>query len=675
MYKKKPFYIFLIIFLGLGCENNGAEMNPLLKEYDTPYQIPPFEKIREEHYMPAFLKGMETHLEEIDKIANNPESPTFENTIVELERTGKTLDKVADVFFNLLSSNTNEEMDKIAAEISPKLSAHSDAIKLNKKLFSRVDKVYEDRKNLSLNTEQIRLIEETHKYFIRAGVKLNENSMAKLTEINQALSSLSVQFDQNLLKETNEGYSLIIEDKNQLDGLPSDVINQAAKLAEDNGHKGKWMFKPTRVSMYPFLTYSTQRDLREKLYKSYLKRGDNDNERDNKHLAIKMANLRLKKANLLGYKTHADFVLENTMAKNTGRVENLLKQVWEPGLAMAKKEADEMQELIQQEGGNFKLAAWDWWHYSEKIRQLKYDFSEEEIKPYFSEDKVLEGAFNVATKLFDITFHERFDLPKYHEVVRTFEVKDLEGKVIGIFYTDYTIRSNKGGGAWMNTFGSQSKFDGVKIPLVMNTCNFPPPNAEGNSLLSFEQVTTLFHEFGHALHGLLSDATYPSLSGTNVTRDYVEFPSQMMENWAREPEVIAEYAKHYETNEAIPLELLEKVSNASKFNQGFATTEYVAASYLDMNWHIQEEPVKDASEFERKTLDEIGLIPEIASRYRSTYFAHIFAGGYSMGYYSYLWTEVLEADAFEPFRQKGIYDKETADKLKNMFTLQEILMI
>ena len=664
MYKKKPFYIFLIIFLGLGCENNGAEMNPLLKEYDTPYQIPPFEKIREEHYMPAFLKGMETHLEEIDKIANNPESPTFENTIVELERTGKTLDKVSDVFFNLLSSNTNEEMDKIAAEISPKLSAHSDAIKLNKKLFSRVDTVYEDRKNLSLNTEQTRLIEETHKHFIRAGVKLNEESMSKLTEINQELSSLSVQFDQNLLKETNEGYSLIIEDKNKLDGLPSDFINQAAKLAEENGHKGKWMFKPTRVSMYPFLTYSTQRDLREKLYKSYLKRGDNDNERDNKHLAIKMANLRLKKANLLGYKTHADFVLENTMAKNTGRVENLLKQVWEPGLARAKKEAEEMQELIQQEGANFKLAAWDWWHYSEKIRQLKYDFSEEEIKPYFSEDKVLEGAFNVATKLFDITFHERFDLPKYHEVVRTFEVKDLEGKVIGIFYTDYTIRSNKGGGAWMNTFGSQSKFDGVKIPLVMNTCNFPPPNAEGNSLLSFEQVTTLFHEFGHALHGLLSDATYPSLSGTNVTRDYVEFPSQMMENWAREPEVIAEYAKHYETNEAIPLELLEKVSNASKFNQGFATTEYVAASYLDMNWHIQEEPVNDANEFERKTLDEIGLIPEIASRYRSTYFAHIFAGGYSMGYYSYLWTEVLEADAFEPFKQKGIYDKETADKLK-----------
>ena len=416
--------------------------------------------------------------------------------------------------------------------------------------------------------------------------------------------------------------------------------------------------------MYPFLTYSTQRDLREKLYNSYIKRGDNDNEKDNKDLAIKMADLRLQRSNILGYKTHADFVLEDTMAKNTGRVKNLLDQVWKPGLARAKIEAEEMQELIQQEGGNFKLAAWDWWHYSEKIRQLKYDFSEEEIKPYFSETKVLQGAFDVATKLFDITFHERFDLPKYRDNIRTFEVKDLDSNVIGIFYTDYTIRSNKGGGAWMNTFGTQSKFDGVKIPLVMNTCNFPPPNEEGFSLLSFEQVTTLFHEFGHALHGLLSDATYPSLSGTRVTRDYVEFPSQMMENWAREPEVIAEYAKHHETNEPIPLELLDKISKASKFNQGFATTEYVAASYLDMAWHTLDDQVEDANIFEKKTLDELGLIPEITSRYRSTYFAHIFAGGYSMGYYSYLWTEVLEADAFEPFKQKGIFDKETADKLK-----------
>ena len=639
-------------------------MNPFFTDYKTPYQIPPFEKIKENHYMPAFMKGMQEQLDEIDKIANNPETPTFENTIVELERTGKLLDKVSDVFFNVLSSNTNDQMDKISAEVSPLLSAHSDSIRLNKKLFGRIDSVFNQVDELELNSEQERLVKETHKYFIRAGVKLDGSSMEKLTEINQELSSLSVQFDQNLLKETNEGFSLIIEDEKQLDGLPQDFIDQAANLAKENGHQDKWMFKPTRVSMYPFLTYSTQRDLREKLYKSYLKRGDNDNERDNKHLAIKMADLRVKRANLLGYETHADFVLENTMAKSTGRVKNLLDRVWEPGIARAKKEAEEMQELIQKEGGNFTLAAWDWWHYSEKIRQLKYDFSEEEIKPYFSEDKVLQGAFDVATKLFDITFHERFDLPKYHEVVRTFEVKDLKGDVIGIFYTDYTIRSNKGGGAWMNTFGTQSKFDGIKIPLVMNTCNFPPPNDEGISLLTFEQVTTLFHEFGHALHGLLSDATYPSLSGTNVTRDYVEFPSQMMENWAREREVIAEYAKHYKTDKPIPSELLDKISKASKFNQGFATTEYVAASYLDMAWHTLKGGIEDANTFEKNTLDNIGLIPEIASRYRSTYFAHIFAGGYSMGYYSYLWTEVLEADAFTPFKEKGIFHKETANKLK-----------
>ena len=665
---KQLFYIIGIVLLN-SCSTESlnlesTNMNPFFTEYDTPYQIPPFKKIKDAHYMPAFNQGMKEQLEEIASITNNLESPSFENTIVELERTGKTLDKVSNVFFNLNSSNTNDQMDAIAKEISPKLSAHRDNIFLNRKLFERVKTIYEQKNNLDLNTEQKRLIEETYKYFIRSGAQLNSTSMRELTEINQELSSLSVQFDQNLLKETNEGFHLLIEEEKQLEGLPSDFKDQAAKLAESEGHPGKWMFKPTRVSMYPFLTYSTQRDLREKLYNSYIKRGDNDNERDNKNLAIKMVDLRTQRANLLGYETHADFVLENTMAKSTSRVKDLLDQVWEPGLARAKKEAEDMQELIQEEGGNFKLAAWDWWHYSEKIRQLKYDFSEEEIKPYFSETKVLQGAFDVATKLFDITFHERFDLPKYRDNIRTFEVKNLSGRVIGIFYTDYTVRPNKGGGAWMNTFRSQSKFDGVQIPLVMNTCNFPPPNEDGISLLSFEQVTTLFHEFGHALHGLLSDATYPSLSGTSVTRDYVEFPSQMMENWAREPEVIADYAKHYQTNQPMPLELLDKISKASKFNQGFATTEYVAASYLDMAWHTNKEKVEDANQFENKTLSDLGLIEEITSRYRSTYFAHIFAGGYSMGYYSYLWTEVLEADAFQPFKEKGIFDKETANKLK-----------
>jgi len=656
----------LIMALFTSTSNTAHSVNPFFTDYETPFQIPPFEEIKMEHYKPGFEQGMKEHLDEINDITANTEAATFENTIVALERTGKTLDKVADVFFNLLSSNTNDQMDSLAQEMSPKLSAHSDSILLNKDLFHRVKSVYEKRKSLNLNPEQTRLIEETHKYFVRAGVQLDENSMERLTAINQELSSLSVQFDQNLLKETNEGFILVIDDKNQLHGLPKDVVDQASALAESEDHSGKWLFKPTRASMYPFLTYSTERDLREKLYNSYIRRGDNNNERDNKNIAIEMSALRIERAKLLGYKTHADFVLEDNMAKNTKRVNDLLDKVWEPALSRAKQEVQEMQELIDTEGGNFKFAAWDWWHYSEKIRQNKYDFTEAEVKPYFSERKVLAGAFDVANKLFQISFTERFDLPKYRENIRSFEVKNNNGDTIGIFYTDYTIRPNKGGGAWMNTFRSQSKFDGIKIPIVINVCNFPPQNKDGVALLSFGQAETLFHEFGHALHGLLSDATYPSLSGTSVARDYVEFPSQLMENWANEPSVVQSYAQHYQTNESIPAELLKKISRASKFNQGFATTEYLAASYLDLAWHTLEEKVEDANVFEKEILQNLGLIPEIASRYRSTYFAHIFAGGYSSGYYSYLWTEVLDADAFELFKEKGLFDAETANNLKTL---------
>jgi len=646
--------------------NIANPVNPFFTDYDTSFQIPPFEEIKMEHYKPGFEQGMQEHLDEINDITDNKDAATFENTIVALERTGETLDKVSDVFFNLLSSNTNDQMDSLAQEISPKLSAHRDSILLNKDLYSRVKSVYDSRTTLNLNPEQTRLIEETHKYFVRAGIQLDEQSMERLKEINQQLSSLSVQFDQNLLKETNEGFVLVIEDKDQLDGLPKDVVDQASALAESEDHPGKWLFKPTRASMYPFLTYSTERDLREKLYNSYVKRGDNNNDRDNKNIAIEMSALRIERAKLLGYDTHADFVLENNMAKNTERVNELLNKVWEPALSRAKQEVREMQDLIDSEGGNFKFAAWDWWHYAEKIRQNKYDFTEAEVKPYFSERKVLAGAFDVANKLFQISFTERFDLPKYRDNIRTFEVKNNEGNTIGIFYTDYTIRPNKGGGAWMNTFRSQSKFDGIKIPIVVNVCNFPPQNKDGVALLSFEQAETLFHEFGHALHGLLSNATYPSLSGTRVARDYVEFPSQLMENWANEPSVVQSYAQHYQTNESIPVELLQKISRASKFNQGFATTEYLAASYLDLAWHTREERVEDANVFEQEILQKLGLIPEIASRYRSTYFAHIFAGGYSSGYYSYLWTEVLDADAFELFKEKGLFDTETANNLKTL---------
>tara|TARA_B000000441_G_C21750743_1_gene362047 strand:+ start:1052 stop:3142 length:2091 start_codon:yes stop_codon:yes gene_type:complete len=654
-----PFFTILII----GCNKQELEMNPFFEEYETPFKIPPFEKIKFEHYEPAFMQGIDEHQKEIVKIAQNEKEPTFENTLEALESSGKTLDKVANVFYNLLGSNTNDEFDALAVKMSPLLSAHNDKILLNKELFERIKILKSNEPSLKLSDEQKRLLDETYKRFQRAGANLDQEAMIRLTEINSSLSSLSVQFDQNVLKETN-GYSLIIDDPDDLQGLPNEEIRQASLLASSEGHDGKWVFKPTRVSMYPFLTYSEKRELRENLYKSYILRGDNDNDFDNKEIIKKMVALRKEKANLMGFETHADYVLDNTMAKTTLNVNKLLDTVWNPGIEKAKGEVEAMQEIILEEGGNFKLEAWDWWHYSEKLRQEKFDFKEEEVKPYFSEDKVLKGAFEVAEKLFEITFTERDDLPKYREDIRSFVVEDFNNQVIGIFYTDFTQRPNKGGGAWMNTFRSQSKFEGKTIPIVINVCNFPPKNVDGVSLLSFEQVETLFHEFGHGLHGLLSDVNYPSLSGTAVTRDYVEFPSQMMENWAREPEVIKTFAKHYITGETIPDELLAKISEARTFNEGFETSEYVAAAHLDMAFHMEKDSIEDIDAFEDETLKNLGLIPEIESRYRSTYFGHIFAGGYSSGYYSYLWTEVLEADAFEAFKQNGLYHKETADKLK-----------
>ena len=638
-------------------------MNPFLNEYETPFKIPPFEEIEFAHYEPAFDIGMKEHLKEIEEIANNQQEPTFENTIEAMERSGETLDKVANVFFNLLGSNTNDDMDALAMKISPKLSAHNDSILLNKELFKRIKELFDNKGSFNLTTEQNRLLEETYKRFIRSGANLDNQSMERLTQINSSLSSLSVQFDQNVLKETNS-YSMVIENEEDLDGLPAEEIRQASLLADSEGQSGKWVFKPTRVSMYPFLTYSTQRDLREELYNSYIQRGDNDNEYDNKEIIAEMISLRKEKASMMGFDSHSDYVLDNTMAKTPENVNKLLQTVWKPGIEKAKGEVQAMQELISEEGANFQLAAWDWWYYSEKLRQEQFDFKEEEVKPYFSEEKVLEGAFDVANKLFGITFTERDDLPKYRDNIRSFVVEDSDNKVIGIFYTDFTLRPNKGGGAWMSTFRSQSKFDGDVIPIVINVCNFPPENADGVSLLSFEQVETLFHEFGHGLHGLLSNAQYPSLSGTSVTRDYVEFPSQMMENWAREPEVIKTFAKHYQTGEVISDELLDKISDAGTFNEGFATTEYVAAAHLDMAYHTDKNTITDIDKFEDQALEDLGLIDEIEARYRSTYFGHIFAGGYSSGYYSYLWTEVLEADAFEAFKDKGLFDKETADKLK-----------
>ena len=658
---KKLGTLFMLFILS--CTNKENSMNPFLNEYDTPFKIPPFEEIKFSHFEPAFETGMQEHQNEINAIANSDLEPSFKNTLEAMEESGETLNKVASVFFNLLGSNTNDDLDALAVTISPKLSAHNDAILLNKNLFNRIERLHKNKELQDLSTEQKRLLEETYKRFIRSGANLDEKSMERLTIINSSLSSLSVKFDQNVLKETNS-FSMVIDNEEDLAGLPAEEIRQAALLADSEGEHGKWVFKPTRVSMYPFLTYSSKRELREELLNSYLQRGDNDNEFDNKEVIADMISLRKEKAEMMGFESHSDYVLDNSMAKTPENVDKLLQRIWKPGIEKAKGEVNAMQSLIASEGSNFNLSAWDWWHYSEKLRQEQFDFKEEDVKPYFSEDKVLQGAFEVANKLFDITFTERNDLPKYRDNIRSFVVEDTNKKVIGIFYTDYTLRPNKSGGAWMNTFRDQSKFSGEIIPIVVNVCNFPPENADGVSLLSFEQVETLFHEFGHALHGLLSDAQYPSLSGTSVTRDYVEFPSQMMENWAREPEVMKTFAKHYETGETIPDDLLKKISAAGTFNEGFATTEYVAAAHLDMAYHTEEQEIEDIDKFEDQTLKSLGLIPEIESRYRSTYFGHIFAGGYSSGYYSYLWTEVLEADAFEAFKEKGLFHKETADKLK-----------
>ncbi len=650
--------------------------NPLEQTWDTPFGIPPFENIKDEHYMPAFEKGMEVNLAEIDAIVNNPDNPTFANTLEELQRSGKLLSQVQNVFYNLASSNTNPKLQELQRELSPMLSAHADKISLNEKLFQRVDAVWKDRNNLKLNSEQTKLLEDTRKQFVRSGALLNAEEKARITEINSELSELTTAFGQNLLAETN-GFELLLS-KDDLAGLSEGVIAAAAENAakkmeeaesEDDKekYKDKYIFTPHRTSMYPFLTESSRRDLREKLYKSYVLRGDNDNETDNKTIAAKISKLRAERAKLMGYKTHAHFMLEERMLKSPEEVYDLLMQLWRPALQRAKREVADMQAVVDQEGGNFKIAAWDWWQYSEKVRKAKYDLDEAAIKPYLSLDNVLKGVFETTNKLWGLTYKELVDINTYHPDARVWEVIDKDGSHLGIFIGDYFTRSNKRGGAWMSSFKAQSNLDGKERPVVVNVCNFPAPVGDDPSLLSFENVTTLFHEFGHAMHGLLTNVTYESMSGTNGPRDFTEFPAQILEHWASEPSILKSFATHYKTGEVIPDELITKLLKASKFNQGFANTEYLAASLLDMDWHTitADEALKDADAFEEASLSRIGLIEEIAPRYRSTYFAHIFSGGYAAGYYSYVHSAVLDSDGFEAFKETGdVFNPELAAKLR-----------
>lgn len=659
-------FIILITFSSI-----QAMENPFYKNYKTQFEIPPFSEIEEKHFMPAYFKGMEEHNNEIEQIIQNTEKPSFENVIIAMERSGELLDKVNAVFFNLSGSATNKKLQEIEKEISPKLSQHYDSISLNPYIFKKVSLLWEDVDNLNLSKEERKILEETYKRFIRSGALLEGLDKDRYADINQEISKLSVQFSQNLLAETNN-FEIILS-RDDLKGLPEDIVNLAKEEADnkfkktsDKKYANKYIFTSHRSSMYPFLTYSERRDLREKLYTGYIMRGDNDNEYDNKNITSKIASLRVEKANILGFETHAHYVLDNTMAKTPEAVYELLNQLWEPALSRAKNELQELQKFVNEEGQNFKIASWDWWYYSEKVRKDKYNIDEEELKNFFTLDNTIDGIFKTANKLFGLTFEEKFDIELYHPDARVWQVKDKNGSHLGLYIGDYYTRSSKRGGAWMSTFKDQSNFDGRERPIVINVCNFPPPSKDKPSLLSFEHVTTLFHEFGHGLHGLLTNTHYRSLSGTSVSRDFVEFPSQVLEHWASEPELLKSYAKHYKTGEVISDELIDKMKNASKFNQGFANTEYLAATYLDMDWHsLVSTDIQDTNDFERKSLEKIGLIDEIVSRYRTTYFQHIFTSSYSAGYYSYIWAAVLDSDAFAAFKESGdIYNQDLANKYR-----------
>ncbi len=669
---KKLFFYFasvLILFSACNQNNKTVKDNPLLvAEFNTPFKVPPFSKIKNKYYLPAFKEAMKTQKEEIDTIVNNPDEPTFENTLVALDNSGELLNRVSNIFFNLKSADTNDSINQIAKEVSPLLSQHQDDISLNEGLFKRVKAVYDKQDDLNLNTEQKMLLKKVYENFVRGGANLTGEQKERFREINKKLSMLTLKFGENLLNENN-AFELIIDNTEDLAGLPEAVISGAKETAEAKGYKDKWVFTLQKPSLIPFLTYSEKRNLREKIFKAYINRGDNNNENDNKDIIKQIVNLRIERAHMLGFKTHADYILDVNMAKTPKNVFDLLNKVWKPAIKTAKQEAADIQLMINKDGKNFKLQPWDWWYYSEKIRKKRYDLDEEALRPYFKLENVRKGMFLLANKLYGITFTPLTDVPVYNKDVSVFEVKDADGSYIGIYYVDYFPRKSKQGGAWMTSFTKQSHIKGKDVkPIVMNVTNFSKPTGDKPALLSFEEVETMFHEFGHALHGLLSECTYNTLSGTSVARDFVELPSQVMENWASEPEMLKLYAKDYKTGKVIPDELIQKIQKSKQFNQGFITTEYMAAAYLDMYWHTMSEKNDslDVNKFENDVFNKIGLIPEIISRYRSTNFAHIFSGEYSAGYYGYQWAAVLDADAFQAFKETGdIFNKEVAKSFRN----------
>lgn len=658
-------YILFFVLLFTNTYNMHAQTidqdNPFFTEWNTPFQAPPFDLIKDEHYLPALKEGIKQKRNEIEFIISNREVPTFQNTIEAMEKSGKLLSKVSRVFSNINSANSNPELQRVAEEITPEMSKLRNDIYLNETLFNKIKTLYDDKEKLNLTKEQLKVLDNYYTDFVRSGIALDEKNKSRLKEINNELSMLQLKFGDNLRKETN-AVGLVIDSKDDLAGLPDAVIQGAKELAEQNGMNGKWAFNLQRPSFTPFLQYSEKRELREILYKAYLNRGNNNNEFDNKEILSKIAALRVEKANILGYKTYADFKLERNMAKSSENVLKFLRDLWTPATSQAKIEAEDMQRLIDQADEDFKLAGWDWWYYAEKVKKEKYAIDEEMLRPYFKMENVRQGAFDVAAKLWGIQFIKLNNITVYQPDVEVYEVREADGTHIGLLYTDYFPRNGKRAGAWASSYRSQSNMDDEFItPLVINVGNFSKPTEGKPALLSFDEVNTLFHEFGHGLNSLFSKSVYPAAKRSPV--DFVELPSQIMENWASHPDVLKMYAKHFETGEVIPDDLIEKINNSQYFNKGFEAVEYLAASFLDMDWHtLTNSELLNAHSFEKESLNKIGLIDEIASRYQSTNFNHIFGDdGYSAGYYGYYWAAVLDADAFEAFLETDLFDKKTAE--------------
>ncbi len=641
--------------------------NPFFETWTTPFEMPPFDKVETGHFREAYDAALAAHKAEIAAIVNDPAPPDFDNTIAAMELSGEALKRVGSVFRNLAGTESDEALRAVEREVSPLLARHFSAIYLDPALFARVDAVFAGRAQAGYSPEQLRLVERKRKGFVREGARLAEAERKRLAAITEELATLGVRFSQNVLKD-EAGYVLVLETEEDLAGLPADFRAAAAALATERGHEGKWAVSLSRGNVEAFLTHSTRRDLRETLFRQWAMRGEGGGDSDNAAVMARTLALRAERARLLGYETYADFKLDDTMAENADAVRALLDQVWQAGRVRASKEVERLQAMIEAEGGNFQLAPHDWRHYAEKLRRAEYSIDDAELRAYFPLDRMIEAAFHVAGELFGLTFEEQKGLPLYNPDVRIFEAKDAQGRHVALFIGDYFARASKRGGAWMSAFRGQQKLGRDQRPIIVNVLNVARPPEGETALLTIDEARTLFHEFGHALHGMLSDVTYPSLAGTAVSADFVELPSQLYEHWLLRPEVLRRFARHAQTGEQIPDALIEKVMAARTFNQGFATVEYCASAFVDLEMHLEQgEGAQDPLGFERRVLEKIGMPAEIIMRHRSPHFLHIFSGeGYASGYYSYLWSEVLDADAFAAFEEIGdVFHAETAGRLRD----------